>query len=672
MFKLKFFAFLLVLLVLIPGAPARAEMPARQPTAAFEPTECMFEFPIVKFLRPAWFGIKCGYVTVPERHSDPNGPTIQLAVAVLPGIGAASAPDPLFMAQGGPGGSSLELFPLLMLGSAIREKRDIVIFDQRGTYYSKPNLLCPELDELTKETLDRDLSTEEAERLSLDAYQACGERLTGEGVNLAAYNSLENAADIDSVRVALGYDKINFYGVSYGTLLGLHYMRDFPDSLRATVLDAVVPTQDSFLNQAALSANRAFNEVTQLCANDPDCNAAYPNLEDVIYEVMDKLNETPITLSISDPKSGQSYQTIVNGDLFINTLFLTLYDPSQLPIFPAIVYSTRAGDYTQLTRLLPLLIFQPTVSAGMYQAVVCAEEVNFDPEKMPVNGVRPELATLMQDGNSMVLQVCDLWKVPKLGAVANEPVASSVPTLLLSGRFDPITPSYFAEAAAATLSHSYAYTFPNTSHGAFLFSACANEIMQDFLDNPEAAPDDGCIAAAPTTFEIPTPAKVVMTPAVANVIDVLNGNNLSSLGLFLLSLVGLLSIVLVWPLAYMIRRIRKAEPRARPPAAVAWSALGLVLLVGALGVLLLAGLVTLIFSGDISTLLIGVPKMAAPLFVVPPLLAILTVVMVAVTVILWVRGYWSAWRRVYYTLLTLAALTLVGVLVQWDMLTVFL
>lgn len=669
----KLLFFLLILLTLTVVSPASADAPPRaQHTAAFEPAECTFEFPLVKYLAPGRVGFKCGYVTVPEQHSQPSGPTLRLAVTTLPSTAKNPAPDPLFMAQGGPGGSSLELFPLFMLSSPIREERDIVIFDQRGTYYSKPNLLCPELDELTKETLELDLSQEEADRRSLAAYRACGDRLTREGVNLAAYNSLENAADIDSIRTALGYDQINFYGVSYGTLLGLHYMRRFPDSLRSVILDAVVPTQDSFLNQTARSADRAFKEVVQLCADDADCSAAYPDLENVIYEVMDALNKKPVTIPVTDPETGKTYRTLVNGDLFINALFLALYDPSQLPIFPTIVYNTRAGNYSLLSRLLPILIFQPTVSVGMYQTVVCAEEANFDPAKMPIQGVRPELVTLMKDSNTTILQVCDLWKIPKLGPEVNAPVVSDVPTLLFSGRFDPITPAYFAEAAAKTLSHSYAYTFPNTSHGAFLFNACANRIAQEFLLNPTVAPDARCIAGEPTTFDIPTPAKVVMTPAMANVLDLLNGENLRSLAVLLLGLLGLLSFVVVWPVAYFIRRMRGRLPTHRPPALIAWGAVGLVVLMGSVSLLFLAGLGLLIFSSDLSTLLVGVPKAAAPLFVIPPLLLLLATAMVVVTVILWVKGYWSAWRRVYYTLLALAAMALVGVLVQWEMLTVFL
>jgi hypothetical protein len=278
----------------------------------------------------------------------------------------------------------------------------------------------------------------------------------------------------------------------------------------------------------------------------------------------------------------------------------------------------------------------------------------------------------MKESNIAVLKVCNLWKIPKLGPEVNAPVVSDIPTLLLSGRFDPITPAYFAEAAAKTLKHSYAYTFPDTSHGAFLFNACANRITQEFLINPAAAPDAACIAAEPTTFEIPTPAKVIMTPAMANILDLLNGKNLRSLAMLLLALLGLLSLILVWPVAYLIRRMRGRLPANRPPAILAWTAVGLTVLMGGITLLFLAGLVLLIFSSDLSTLLVGIPKGAAPLFIVPPVLLLLALAMGVITLVLWVKRYWPAWRRVYYTLLVLAAFVVVGILAQWGMLTVFL
>ena len=631
----------------------------------------MFELPVFSFVSPERFGFECGYVTVPEQHRRPDGPTLRLAVAILNSQAEDVAPDPLFMAQGGPGGSSLEIFPLLMLNSPIRAGRDIVIFDQRGTFYSEPNLLCPELDQLTEETIELDLTPAEEDRRTLEAYQACRERLVSAGINLAAFNSLENAADIEAIRVALGYERINFYGVSYGTLLGLHYMRNYPGSLQAVILDGVVPTQGSFLAEIALSADRAFKEAAQLCAADVACNTAYPDLEAVIYEVTAALNETPAAVPVTDPITGRTYQASVDGDLFLNTLFQAMYVPSLLLTLPTLVYSSRDHDYTPLSTLLGLILFQPTFSAGMYHTVVCAEEADFKPAGMPVEGAPPILARLMKEDNVLILEVCRLWDIPKLGPEVDAPVVSDIPTLLLSGHFDPITPPVFAETVAETLSNGYAYTFPDTSHGALGTTGCADRIIIDFLNDPRVRPEAGCLAAEPSRFEIPTPATVIVTPALTNVLGLFEGRNLGSAGLLLLGMSGLLSFFLIWPIAFLMGKLRKRPPRAKQPnVALGCSASGLALLTGGLSLLFVIGLIAVIFLSDEAVLFIGVPWASAPLFIIPPLLLLLAVSMLAVTIMIWLKGYWSLWRRGYYTLLTLSAIAVVGVLAQWSMLTV--
>jgi pimeloyl-ACP methyl ester carboxylesterase len=669
-----FLILIFILLAIGPGSPAQADEPAK--INVFEPAECMFEFPIFSVIPPGSLGFECGFVTVPEQHENPEGSTLRLAVAVLPSAAENPAPDPLFLAQGGPGGSSLEIFPFLAFfqGQSIRAERDIVIFDQRGTLYSEPNLICPEIDALVRETIDLYLPPDEAERRTLAAYQACGERLTAEGINLAAFNTLENAADIESVRRALGYDKINYYGVSYGTLLGLQYMRSYPDSLRSVILDAVVPTQGSFLNETAVSAQRAFEELTMLCAADIACNTAYPHLEDVIFEVVDRLNENPISVPVIDPDTGQTYQAVVDGDLFISILFQTMYSASLLPALPAIVYNTRDWDYEALSTLLPFLLLQTTFSQGMYQTVVCAEDSDFDPEMMPDQGVRPQLVRLMKQDNKTILAICRLWRIPYLGAAVNEPVFSRVPTLLLSGQFDPITPPGFAEIAARTLPNSYLYTFPDTSHGAaFGGSFCADQILLDFLANPGQPPAAGCIDAEPIDVDFPTPATVIMTPALQNILGLFEGQNLGSFGLMIASLAGLLSFIPIWPALYLIRLLfKRPTPANRPHPAVGCSASLLVFLMASLSLLFVISLFGLILSNNEATLLLGIPRTAIPFFTLPPLLLLLSLAMLLITAAVWLHGYWSVWRRLYYSLLTLSALLFTAVLIRWEMLTVLI
>ncbi len=231
----------------------------------------------------------CGYITVPELHADPNGKQIKLAVGVLPSTNTTPTRDAYVVAEGGPGGSTLDTFTAFFQQGyypavdTLRAERDVVLYDQRGTLYSQPALTCPEELQETFDTIEQEIPPEESLRLSEQAALACRARLVKERVNLSAYNSIENALDIEDVRRALGYEKFDLYGVSYGTLLALHALRQTPETFRSVILDAVVPAQINPNSAIAESQNRAFEQLFDACAADADCGRAYPDLKQVFY-----------------------------------------------------------------------------------------------------------------------------------------------------------------------------------------------------------------------------------------------------------------------------------------------------------------------------------------------------------------------------------------------------
>ena len=295
---------------------AAAQTAHLQTTNAFEPTECWFDDPL-SILPGRDF--ECGYVTVPERHASPDGPTIRLPIAVLRTSSENPQPDPLFLAQGGPGGDAFEIFPILAPSSLTAVDRDLVIFNQRGTNYAEPNLACTELTEIVPQTMS--MSLEEGEALQLEALEACYQRLLGEGIDLSAYNSLENAADIEAIRAALGYESFNFYGVSYGTLLGLHLMNHHSENLRSVVLDGVVPPNLNFIPEVTANTDRVFTEIMQTCNNDADCNTTYPDLEARFFAVVEKLNTEPVSLTLKNGETGERVKAILDGDTLFDVLF---------------------------------------------------------------------------------------------------------------------------------------------------------------------------------------------------------------------------------------------------------------------------------------------------------------------------------------------------------------
>ncbi len=265
--------------------PAKPVLAVRSPNLTyqksvprFEPGSCNYD---VTTSLVEGRDLECGTLVVAEQHAKPNGPTIQLGVAIIKSHASSPAPDPVVMLQGGPGGSTIDTYLQLIPMSPNLQgiNRDIVLFDQRGTLYSKPSLFCEQYYQEGIQQLNEDISKEESNKQAQAALKACHDQFVSQGVNLSAFNSFENAADVEDLRQVMGWNQINLYGVSYGTLLALHVLREYPQGLRSVILDSVVPPQKNFIPDAPQSQNRALEAVFKGCAEDGDCSAAYPALK---------------------------------------------------------------------------------------------------------------------------------------------------------------------------------------------------------------------------------------------------------------------------------------------------------------------------------------------------------------------------------------------------------
>ncbi len=648
--KLSWFivALLMGLTLLLPSATQAQE------NTLFQPTDCPFT-PFIGLQEG--INLECGYVDVPQYHADPAAATIRLSVAIIDSLNNDPAPDPVFVAQGGPGGSTIDIYgakaPQLL--QALRQNRDVVLFDQRGALHTEPNLLCSELFELTAEIIDEDLSLEESTEMELAALRDCRRRLSNQGTDLAAYNSLENAADVAYLRRALGYERYNFYGVSYGTLLALHLMRDHPQGLRSVILDAVVPPQINFITESPASLDRAFTVLFDACTNQPACATTYPNLERRFFDLVDRLQAQPITVPVLDPVTGNSYDAVVNGEALEGTLFQLLYVTDFIPLLPKAIVDTEQGNTNILSVIISTIAFDRTFSIGMYNSVICAEDADFTVADMETEGIRPRLAESVEVEYGLFLEMCEQWDVPEIGPAFDAPTVSDIPTLLLSGQFDPITPQPFATAAAETLTTSYSYLFPIAAHSA-LGTACADTIVSDFLDSPNRPPDASCLENEPDAPEFVTPANTLMLPLLGDLLR-LSTNGWLQIGGLLLFSGGLLSAWLVWPIVTLIRLFVSDK---MPPPLAAHLAKWLSLLTGLVNGAFLVGVTvvvgTVIFENE-ALLLAGLPRTLSTtlLFGLPMVTLLMTVWLTITTVISWREGYWSIWERLYQTLLTIAA-----------------
>ncbi|MBO9322039.1 MAG: alpha/beta fold hydrolase, partial [Roseiflexus sp.] len=264
------------------AAPVSTAAPAPSPArsaARYETAPC--EFPV-----PAGVSVECGWLTVPENRAKPdNGREVRLHVAIFRSTRPNPPPDPIVYLEGGPGVDALERLPLVfdIWFRPFLANRDFILYDQRGTGYSTPSLACPELTKLSFDMLPMDIRAGESSRLWKEAALKCHARLVAEGIDLKQYNTLTNAADLEDLRLALGYEQWNLLGSSYGTRLALTAMREYPQGIRSVVLDSTRPLQINE-SQTPADAERAFQTLFRGCAADPTCNAAYPDLERVFYD----------------------------------------------------------------------------------------------------------------------------------------------------------------------------------------------------------------------------------------------------------------------------------------------------------------------------------------------------------------------------------------------------
>lgn len=613
---------------------------------------------------------ECGYVRVPELHAEANGKEIKLAVAILPALNATSR-DAFVVAQGGPGGSTLDTFVSFFQPGyypaveRLRAERDIVLYDQRGTLYAQPALTCPEELEFQLSTIEQETPDDELNRRYAQAALACRARLIREGVNLDAYNSIENALDIEDVRRALGYEQFDFYGVSYGTLLALHGLRETPGTFRSVILDAVVPAQRNPNSDIAQSENRAFEQLFNTCAADAKCNRGYPNLKQVFYAVVDALNEKPMRAPITDSApegTGRTYNAVIDGDAFMNLLFQFIYNTELVPALPQMIFDAREGRSTFIEAFYPTVVFDRTFASGMYYSVMCAEDADFTVNDLALDGVDPHIAKAQKRDTAAFLELCEKWDVRQLGARADEPVTAQVPTLVLSGDFDPITPPPFGKAAAETIHPSYVLEFPAYGHGALTSGNCPNEIIAEFVRDPERAPDAQCIARDASQVAFITPTDYLLDGGIGRMqLAMLQGKIEKFIVPIVLSLI-MLSVWFAAPIAWLIRYSQKRPSEPQLLARLTPWIAALTALVAPAFFAILFGLVLVVAlqNENVASLTLGAPRSWAPVYVLPLVFTAGAIVLTLAVIRAWQRGNWGILRRVYFSVLALASLGLVA------------
>ena len=502
---------LLLALLLASSVVARAAQAAEVTTSGprFEPAPCP-KLQGAETIADA----SCGYLVVPEDRSRSDGRTIRLMVAKYPARSLEKRTDPVVYLAGGPG----DIAPLdvnrLIAANFIRD-RDILVVSQRGTMFSEPALTCASADNFARELLGLRFYSEATKRAHLAATQACHRELAATGADLSAYNSTENAADFADLRTALGLTTWNVYGTSYGSYLAQTLMRDHPEGIRSVVLDSVLPTTYTIPGNWWIT-RAGFDNLFQACAAETACNAAHPHLEKTFTELVNKFEAKPLTTTVRDPVTGKDLKVVLDGGALVDWLRNQNYAVSLLRAAPDLIGELAAGRpeaveaiaKDRIGRAPPPGPGVPALGYGLSYGVTCREDYPFaTPEDLAAAGraAFPNYPASVQDegvgGWAYVNEDCrDVWKVPAGPAAMRQPVASSIPTLLISGSFDTLTSLAGAKAAAANLSNATIISIPGVGHVVAPESPCAQAVIVSFLADP-LAPDTSCVGALkPASF----------------------------------------------------------------------------------------------------------------------------------------------------------------------------
>lgn len=451
--------------------------------------------------RPAGHLVRCGYVTLPQDYDNPADSKVEIYFSLIQSRSAVSQPDPLVYLVGGPGSSGSQLLNTSFNKylRAFASDRDIIVIDQRGTGLSNPPLYCRE----ALFRLDEILQSHHADyaALVLEILTDCHQRLSAKGVQFDTFHSENIARDVVNVMLSLGYEQWNLVGVSYGSRLALTMMRDHPQYLRSVILDSVYPPQADIYLDAYYNGERALAALFAACEAAADCSAQYPDLETQFYRLYHQLNQTPL-VAMYTPRGYQELSIEISGYRMYDWVFSWLYEVDSIRLIPRLVQDLAQGHTQNPVRIGVIYEAAMTsLSLGMHYTVQCQEEYGSTQNRDYAGMLQahPHLDGFLRypvEGAATLTRLCDLWQAKARPALANAPVASDIPALLLSGNFDPITPPSYADQARETLSTAYSFVLPHVGHGVLRSDRCAVRMAKAFISDPHTEPDGSCIAGA--------------------------------------------------------------------------------------------------------------------------------------------------------------------------------
>lgn len=430
--------------------------------------------------------VTCGRVRVPERHDLRGGRTIELNVMV---VRASRGPAnvPVLYLHGGPGGNTAGFLEALRDPDlrTFAADRDLVLLDQRGGA-SPPDWRC--WSSLTPEQRVRRALRPPGDRAANEVAEArrCRAQLARRGMDLTALTTAQGAADVEAVRRALNLREVHLYGISYGARLAQEVARRFPRGVRSVVLDGPLPSGAGATRSSARLIDRALSALFARCAADVACRAAHPDPRARLAAALRRLEVDPPRAPLLDGTSAPLTVAAFAQVLLVDVL------PSERAL--DFIEAAADGRWSWLQgRLMSVYGARPWWTGVMF-GVGCAD--GFLPRGE--GGARlgaPAFARALDPLDDATATVCQDWYDAATDPTLREPARSSIPTLILSGALDPVTPPQYGERVAAFFDRSTLVTFPGGGHGQVWpgpTASCAVRVVHQFWARPGRAVNAAC------------------------------------------------------------------------------------------------------------------------------------------------------------------------------------
>jgi len=445
---------------------------------------------------PCWFNvpwnkiIHCGHLSPSLQNTNSS---ISLPVVVFKNISLSFNSDPVLFINGGPGDANVLNHDGIRDWSdyidGLNWARDFIVMDHRGTGLSQPKPECKALYDYYEKSLVTKVGFKQEVRRDYVNFERCLKQVN-EQHDLANYSTFHSTQDIRDLMNTMDYSSWNLFGVSYGTRVALELMRAQPDNVRSVILDSVYPTdKHSLLKWPSLQDN-AVEMVFERCKKTKACDEEYPELRKLLTEALLELKDKPRKVNVYNYYNDRYYDAYINDQRFLTAIYISMYNEQLLPHIPAAIYGAAYEDSALMEPIISAFadyMLDKDFNDVVFFSVECNDSKRIsEPQYQKEISKYPYLKKYHR--YDWQYNTCRNWTsdAEKILPVAH--VKSNIPTLVLSGEYDPVTPWQWGKEVHNYLLNSYYFKYADMGHSVLTANNCAVKNSRDFLNNPNEQP----------------------------------------------------------------------------------------------------------------------------------------------------------------------------------------